>query len=156
MAISHTKPHVTDHVPELVQRLYGIVQELENHFPGRPFTPDGHLVGSIGEVLAAHRYGLFLLPCSAESHDARAADGRLVQIKATQGSSVAMRSCCDHLLVLKLLRCGKIEEVYNGPGSPAWEAAGKMQRNGQRPISLSRLRTLMVTIQQKDRIVSAS
>ena len=142
----------TEHVPALVQRLYSIVRELEGHVPDRPFTPDGHLVGSIGEVLAAHRYGLELLPCSTEGHDARARDGRQVQIKATQGSSVAMRSSCDHLVVFRLLRDGSTEEVYNGPGVLAWDVAGAMQRNGQRPISLSRLRSLMASVRESDRL----
>lgn len=149
-------PHPTSHIPELVQRLYAIVQELEHHFPDRPFTPDGHLVGSIGEVLAAYYYGLTLLPCSAEAHDAKAADGRRVQIKATQGSSVAMRASCDHLIVIKLLRTGFIEEIYNGPGSSAWETAGRMQRNGQRPISLTRLRALMASVRETERLPRAA
>ena len=148
--------HPTTHVPELVQRLYGIVRDLEGHFPGRPFTPDGHLVGSIGEVLAAHQYGLELLPCSTEGHDARTREGRLVQIKATQAVRVAMRSCCDHLLVLRLLPTGATEEVYNGPGQLAWNATGKMQRNGQRPISLRKLRSLMLGIAEVERIPSAT
>lgn len=33
----------------------------------------------------------------------------------------------------------KAEVFYEGQGAPAWEAAGRMQRNGQRTISLSRL-----------------
>jgi hypothetical protein len=148
--------HATDHVPALVQRLYSIVHELEAYFPGRPFTPDGHLVGSIGEVLAAHRYGLELLPCSTEGHDARDRYGRQVQIKATQGTSVAMRSCCDHLVVLRLLRDGTAKEVYNGPGILAWNAAGSMQKNGQRPVSVSRLRTLMAAIPEAERLPLAT
>jgi len=40
-------------IPSLFQELYSIVDRLEELFPGRRFTPDGHLVGSIGEVLAA-------------------------------------------------------------------------------------------------------
>ena len=51
-----------DGIPNLIRRLYAIVADLETAFPGRKFTPDGPLVGSIGEVLAAHRYGLELLP----------------------------------------------------------------------------------------------
>ncbi|MGL5504982.1 MAG: DUF6998 domain-containing protein, partial [Aeromonas veronii] len=35
----------------LVQQLYSTVEELEEMFPGRLFTPDGHMVGSIGECL---------------------------------------------------------------------------------------------------------
>ena len=57
-------------VPALVRKLYSVVARLEAIFKDRPFTPDGHLVGSLGEVLAAHHYGLTLLPASAEAHDA--------------------------------------------------------------------------------------
>jgi len=138
-----TDLEATKHIPRLVERLYAIVSELESHFPDRPFTPDGHLVGSLGEVLGAAYYDLKLLPCSSECHDATAADGRQVQIKATQGQQVAMRSTCEHLLVLRLKKDGTAEEIYNGPGEPAWAAAGPMQRNGQRPIRLSTLRRLM-------------
>jgi hypothetical protein len=142
----------TKHIPALVARLYAIVSELEAHFPGRPFTPDGHLVGSLGEVLGAAHYELVLLPCSSECHDAKAADGRQVQIKATQGQQVAMRSTCEHLLVLRLKKDGTAEEVYNGPGGLAWAAAGSMQRNGQRPIRVSTLTRLMSEVSPDQRL----
>ncbi len=48
-------------VGDLLGTLYRIVDRLEALFPGRKFTPDGHLVGSIGEALAAHMFGLDLL-----------------------------------------------------------------------------------------------
>ena len=133
----------TEQIPLLVRRVYEIVAELERLFPGRRFTPDGHLVGSIGEVLAAHMYRLQLLPASSEGHDALSPSGVRVQVKATQGSSVAMRSEPDHLVVLRILPDGSAEEVFNGPGNAPWLAAGKLQKNGQRPISLTRLRSLM-------------
>jgi hypothetical protein len=91
-------------VPRLVGELYRVVAEFEHLFPGRRFTPDGHLVGSIGEVLAAHQYGLQLLPHSFRGHDARTTSGLLVEIKATQGNTVALRSEPQHLLVLQLSR----------------------------------------------------
>jgi hypothetical protein len=133
-------------IPQLVRQLYEIVEELETHFP------DGHLVGSIGEVLAAYYYGLELLPASAETHDARTRDGRLVQIKATQRTSIGLRSEPMHLLVLRIHSNGQSEEVYNGPGGLAWENAGKMQKNGQRPISVSKLADLMRDIPDHDRL----
>lgn len=142
----------TDKIPELVRALYGIVGELEQLFPGRKFTPDGHLVGSIGEVVAAHLFGLTLLPASAETHDARAADGRLVQIKATQGRSIGIRSEPQHLLVLKLYRDGGTEVVFNGPGAVAWAQAGAMQKNGQRSISVAKLSRLMVDVAVTDQL----
>jgi len=38
---------------ELIRQIYAIVDELERLYPGRRFTPDGHLVGSIGEAYSA-------------------------------------------------------------------------------------------------------
>lgn len=49
-------------VRQKVNQLLGIVRELELLYPDRKFTLDGHLVGSIGEVLAAEKYSLSLLP----------------------------------------------------------------------------------------------
>lgn len=130
-----------DTIPGVVQRLYELVAELERAFPGRPFTPDGHLVGSLGEVLASHYYDLELLPCSSACHDAKTRDGRLVQVKATQGTGVALRAQPDHLLVILLKKDGTIDEVYNGPGQLAWSNVGGPQNNGQRQIGVSKAPT---------------
>lgn len=137
---------------EKVQALYRITQELESAFPGRKFTLDGHLVGSIGEVLVAEHYNLTLLPNSTETHDAIAADGRLVQIKATQINRVAISSRPDWLIVIHILSDGTWEEVYNGPGGLVWDNAGKTKKNGQRPISAARLKQLMQQISRDERV----
>lgn len=134
-------------VGDRLQQIYSHVQRLEELFPGRSFTPDGHMVGSIGEAWARWMYGLTLLPSSAECHDATCSDGRFVQIKATQGnSSVAMYGESKHLVVLQITPTGLPIEVYNGPGATPWNEAGKVQKNGQRSIRLSRLRVLMKTV----------
>jgi len=145
-----------DHVPQIVQKIYESVGELEKLFPGRHFTPDGHLVGSIGEVLAAHRYGLTLLPASSAGHDAISPSGKCVQVKATHGNSVGIRSECDHLIVLRISQDGSFDEVYNGPGDMPWDAAGRMQKNGQRAISLGRLRELMLRVPLDARLPAIS
>lgn len=132
-----------ERIPSLIQQIFDLTGQLHLMFPDRPFTPDGHLVGSIGEVLASHYYALDLLPPSSKKHDAKAQDGRLVQIKATFTKTVGLRHQPEHLLVLKLDQSGSFEEVYNGPGDLAWENAGKMQKNGQRPISITKLVKLM-------------
>jgi len=139
-------------IPEIIRQLYEIVAKLEAYFPGRRFTPDGHLVGSIGEVIAAYRYGLELFPASVKAHDAKTKEGRLVQIKATQRTSVGLRSQPEHLLVLRILRNGESVEVYNGPGELAWENAGTRQKNGQRPISLAKLKELMKRVPNENRL----
>ncbi|RVT46830.1 DUF6998 domain-containing protein [Rubrivivax albus] len=144
--------HPTDRILELVRRLYEVVSELERAFPGRKFTPDGHLVGSIGEVLAARRYGLTLLPASSEGYDAICPRGTRVEIKATQGKSIALRSEPEHLMVLLLKSSGNAVEVFNGPGAVAWQVCGPVQKNGQRQVSTSRLHRLMAGIPGTQRL----
>ncbi len=135
----------------LVRTLYRIVDELHREY-GRPFTLDGHLVGSIGEVLAAARYGLTLLPPSTPGHDAKACDDRLVQVKATQGDRVGLYAKPDHLLVLRLQRDGSAEEVFNGPGEVVWAHMSRAGKNGQRSICVTRLRRLMQTVPAEQRL----
>ena len=137
-----------------IQELFRISSELGQTFSGRKFTLDGHLVGSIGEVLAAYTYGLQLLPSSAKQHDAIAPDGRRVQIKATQGARhVALRSAPDYLIVLLInSSTGDYCELYNGPGLTVWEACGEMSSNGTRPISLPKLRRMAEFVNDAEKI----
>ena len=130
-------------LPAAVAKIYEAVEELEAAYPGRKFTPDGHLVGSIGEVIAAEALGLKLHPASYPGHDAFDGVGD-VQIKMTgpTGKSIALYATCVRLVVLKVVSPHEAEIVYDGPGEPAWAAAGAMGKNGQRVVSLSRLRKL--------------
>ena len=129
-------------LPDPVARIYQAVAELEARYRGRRFTPDGHMIGSIGEVVAAEALGLTLYPTGHPGHDARDADGRDVQIKMTAGKSVAMYAASDRLVVLRIVSPTEAEIIYDGPGQPAWEQAGMMAKNGQRVISLYRLRKM--------------
>ena len=137
---------------EKIRELYGITAELEEKYPGRRFTPDGHLVGSIGEAYAAEKYGLSLLKACSEKHDARSEDGRLIQIKITQTDRVSIYSEPDYLIVMKMDRDGYIKEVYNGKGAAPWNNAGKLQKNGQRSIGLRKLVSLNDDVPPEDRI----
>lgn len=118
-------------VAQKIKALYAITRDLETLFPGRHYTPDGHMIGSIGEALAASHYGLELFPASAEIHDARSRDGRLVQIKATQVNCVSLSSEPEFLLVLKIYPDGTFSEIYNGPGNLVWAHCGKMQKTAK-------------------------
>src|SRR5271154_6185681 len=126
-------------LPAPVAAIYRAVQELEAEYPGRKFTPDGHLVGSIGEVVAAKALGLTLYPMSRARHDAFDSLGD-VQIKLTAGRSVAMYTECIRLVVLRVVSPEEAEIVYDGPGAPVWASAGKIAKNGQRVVSLAKLR----------------
>ncbi len=140
-------------VTALLETLYASVSRLERLFPGRKFTLDGHLVGSIGEVVAAYMFRLALVAASSQGHDAIAADGRPVEIKFTQGKTVAIRHQPGHLIVLHRPPGGPVRVVYNGPGEPAWTHAGAMASNGQRAIRLSRLAILDRQVDPSQRLV---
>lgn len=129
-------------LPPAVARIYEAVAELSARYPGRSFTPDGHLVGSIGEVVAAEALGLTLYRQSSPGHDAVDSSGREVQIKMTGGDAVALYATCARLVVLKVVSPAEAEIVFDGDGASAWEQAGKMGKNGQRQISLSKLRRI--------------
>ena len=137
-------------VARYLDDLYTASDGLEQMFPGRKFTLDGHLVGSIGEVVAAYIFDLDLNPASTLGHDARSQDGRNVEIKLTQGRGVAIRHEPEHLIVLHRPKGGPMRVVYNGPGAPVWAAARAKQNNGQRPISLARLSRLVETLSHND------
>ena len=136
----------------IVERIYDAVGELEELYPGRPFTPDGLMVGSIGEVVAAERYGLELFTPGYPTHDGVAPDGRLVQVKATQGSSIGINEEPNFLIVLSLDRGCAFEEIYNGPGKRVWENASVRTGYKQRQISVARLRSLNAEVSDVDRI----
>src|SRR5271165_6712881 len=106
-------------LPPPVAAIYRAVEELQARYHPRKFTPDGHLVGSIGEVVAAEALGLTLYPMSKAGHDAYDANGD-VQIKMTGGKSVAMYAECIRLVVLRVVSPEEAEIVYDGAGAPAW------------------------------------
>lgn len=139
----------------LVRELYSTVGELESIFPGRHFTPDGHMVGSIGECLVADAYDLELMVASNKGYDALAtSSGKQVEINATQSKSAAFRSQLNHAIVIKILPDGTFEEIYNGPGSLVWQQFnGKaLPSNGQYQISLNKLKALNKQVSESDRV----
>lgn len=139
----------------LVQQLYSTVEELEEMFPRRHFTPDGHMVGSIGECLVADAYGLELMNASNKGYDALSPSGLQVEIKATQAKSVAFRSQPKHTIAIKILPNGTFEEIFNGPGNLVWQQFdGKpLPSNGQYQISLNKLKELNKQVDKSQRIL---
>jgi hypothetical protein len=146
-----------ERVTRLVDELFRITDEL-TAMTGRAFTPDGHLVGSIGEVLAASTYGLDLEPHSTKGCDATKG-ARRIEIKATFGERVAFREHganheLEYCLVLKLQRAAAFEEIYNGPAQPIIHSLSvrPLPSNGQRQISLAQLRVMNSQVEEVDRL----
>lgn len=123
-----------------VQQLIQIVHNLEQTFKGRHFTLDGHLVGSIGEVLASYHYGIKLYKASAAIHDGESPDGRKVQIKMTQGDRIVISEQPDYLIVLYInRRTGEVNEIYNGPGEIPYLKSYEYKKHNNRHMSVSML-----------------
>ena len=139
-------------IQKRVQELISIVRELEADFPGRHFTLDGHLVGSIGEVMAAYYYGIELYKASVIAHDGEI-NGRKVQVKITQQDNVVINHEPEYLIVLYLKKDGQVFEVYNGPGKPAWDIASKRDSHNNRHMMINKLMQLDQIILSEDRIV---
>ncbi len=137
-----------------VKSIYRAVSELEKMFPGRPFTPDGHMVGSLGECLVADAYNLDLMPPSHEGYDALTKDGKKVEIKATQSKSIAFRSCPEHTIIIRIFKDGTFQECYNGPGHVIWDtfSGKKIPRNGQFQISVNKVTGLYRSVPASERI----
>lgn len=121
----------------LVKQLYATVNELKEMFPGRHLTPDGHMVGSLGECLVADANGLELKTASNKGFDAVTKCGFEVEIKATQSNSVGFRCQPQHTIVIKTMPDGTCEEIYNGPGKLIWEQfrEKRLLSNGQYQLS---------------------
>ena len=138
-------------IKQQVQRLVEIVAQLEAEFPGRHFTLDGHLVGSIGEVMAAYYYGIELYAASTEIHDGEV-DGKKVQIKISQQDNIVINHEQDYLIVLYLNRNGNIYEVYNGPGKLPWESASKRDSHNNKHMRVNKLMELDKDVDECRRI----
>lgn len=133
-----------DDVAELVRTVFRACEEL-SQLTGRPVSPDGHLVGSIGEIVAADLLDLELMPPSTTGYDAIDRQGRKVEIKCTTRRTIALSAAgteAERLAVLTLDRHGAASVVYDGPCAGVWQAAGPVQRNGQRAFGLARLAVL--------------
>ena len=136
---------------EKIAELVRIVNALEKAYPGRHFTLDGHLVGSMGEVLAEYYYGVELFPASTPKHDGRV-NGKEVQIKATQRDVVLLGEEPDYLLVLYLANTGAAFEVYNGPGKLAWDSVVNKDKRGYKHLRVNKLMELDAEVKEEDRI----
>lgn len=149
-------------IQDKLQQLFQIVERLETEYAdyNRKFTIDGHLIGSIGEVIVAEAFDLELEKNATPVIDARTKDGtdRTVQIKATQIDRVSFSSkhenedAPDQVIVISIDKAGNWTLEYNGPGKLIYENLGKPQKNGQSQISLAKLRGLMASVPEAQRL----
>ena len=127
---------------DLVKLIFRACAEVTSR-TGRKASPDGHLVGTLGELHAAKVLGLTLAPQSTEGYDATDENGNLVEIKTTTRASFGLKATgtkATRLIAVKLdAESGQGIVVWDGPADLAWARAGKPQRTGQRHLSLTAL-----------------
>ena len=127
---------------DLVRRIFETCAELSRR-TSRSVTPDGHLVGSLGEIHAASILNLTLETQSNAGFDATDADGTRIEIKTTTRSSISLSAegtLAERLVVVRLNpENGEAAIVFDGPANTAWQMAGPAQKNGQKRLSLTKL-----------------
>jgi len=127
---------------DLVHLIFQACAELSRR-TSRSVSPDGHLVGSLGEIHAARVLDLRLEVASNAGFDATDEEGLKVEIKTTTRSSIALSASgtqAQRLVVVKLDRAtGSAQILYDGDAQSAWNLAGKPGKNGQRRLSLTKL-----------------
>ncbi len=140
-----TKENV-DELLAIYRNMTKEVEQLEELVPVRRFTLDGHIIGSIGEAIAAAYYNVQLAPISTKSIDG-AFNNKAVQIKITQQDSVPLSFDGKgveptFLLVLYLNKDGSFYEVYNGPWRRAWSNSSNQDAHGYVHVCVSKLMEL--------------
>ncbi len=147
LKVPKRQPSRFEEVPALIGDLLKTTQRLNVLVTGRPFTPDGYLVGSIGEVVAEYIYDLKLRKASTPQIDADTHDGRSVQIELTgaNGRSFGIRwssqrkvKHADVLIALKLNETGFME-IYNGQFPVDLLEGRPDTSNGQLSVPISKL-----------------
>ena len=143
-------------IPEALKQLLQITKQLHNEYPKRRFTLDGRLVGDLGEVLAEVEYDIELYDGLQKHHDAKASDGRQVQIKATMKDSLTfpVDHVPDYYLGIKIEHDGTLTEIFNGPGSVASEAVKNRQptKTNLHSVHINTLKRLNEEVHSGDKI----
>lgn len=149
---------------EEIKQLLAITQKLKDKYIhlNKQFSLDGKLVGDIGEVLAAEKYGLRLLEENAVTHDAEEiTTGRMVQIKSTfKGNSYfpfGDDRIPEYFLSIMINEEGEISEIFNGPGrfvvdQYILKENKKPSRNSYYTLAKGKLKELNNLVNEKDKI----
>jgi hypothetical protein len=144
--VAITQKSADDEIKACIAELLQLVGRLSAAYPKKKFTLDGRLVGDIGEALAEREYDLEVFAGQEPHHDARAGDGRLVQIKATMKEKLSFPAdhVPDYYLGIRIKLDGSIEEIFNGPGSVVGKAVADRvcTKNSLHMITLGALKTL--------------
>lgn len=145
-----------------IKQLLEITKNLREKYKSyeRGFSLDGKLVGDIGEVLAAEKYGLKLLKSNENKYDAiQIATNRQIQIKSSFKYNFYFpleNNIPDYFLCVNINEQGELEEIYNGTGQKVWkEYIIKRGLKGYKTgyvLSCNLLKELNNTVSKEDKV----
>ena len=123
-----------------IASIYEIANELGQEFNITKCTPDGHLLGAIGQIAAKIAFGLKFGSDKKEHNCTWSDQDRIinVQVRCTGRGSVAIRKEPEYLIALEISEAGKIYLLYNGPGEYVWERI-RHQKQTQKYASRNQL-----------------
>jgi hypothetical protein len=139
--LTEINPSVIDDCRVRIRQVFETCHEL-SMLTRRPISPDGHLVGSLGEIFAAVELGLSLATPSNKGYDAVDARGNKVEIKTTTGRSISLSAAgteATRLVVVVLDRTGEASIAFDGPAQAVWNLAGPAQKSMQSSSNMMEL-----------------
>lgn len=132
-----------------IKHLYVTVKKLNSAFPDKPFTPDGRMVGDIGEAIAAIKFDVVIDKKLRRDWDGYRVDSygnkHEVQIKTTQKDETYLKKPPHEgeLLVFKIFKDGNYKCYYNGKIMRVWKSIKQKPDNtGAKFIKLNKLQQL--------------
>ena len=139
-----------------IAAIYSISTELGKEFGIDTCTPDGHLLGAIGQIAAKIAFNLEFGSNNIEHNASVIKEGTRVnvQVRATGRGTIALREEPEYLIALNISSNGNIGLLYNGPGGHVWRLA-KNQKNKQKYVSHNQLAEAqkLVMLEQQLQIV---
>ncbi len=139
-----------ENLKQAILDLYSSVSKLQAAFPDRLFTPDGRMVGDIGEAIASLKFKVILDKTSKKHWDGHriglSGEKREVQVKATQRDETYLKKPPHDgdLVVIKINHDGTYDCFYDGPIGKVWDFLKdkKLDNTGAKTIKLNKLKTL--------------
>ena len=140
-------------IQKKIAAIYEIAKELGREFNITKCTPDGHLLGAIGQIAAKIAFGLSF-GSGMEEQNFTWSDGKRsldIQVRCTGRGSIAIRKEPEYLIALRISETGKIRLLYNGPGEYVWKRI-KHQKQNQKYASENQLQDAQLEVRPMSQI----
>ena len=136
-----------------IAEIYKIANELGRAFNIDRCTPDGHLLGAIGQIAEKIAFNLEFARQEEEHNCVWSAGGKIinVQVRCSARGSIAIRKEPENLIALEIVETGKIRLLFNGPGKYVW-CKIEHQKSNQKTVSSRILREAQQDVSATDQI----